>query len=208
MNQFLLILLFLSSINLSSCVSYTTGYKEANVVSITPESPLANGYNVLLYKTQIDYKEKHFSGLFYFKAISDSVKRVVFMSEIGLSFFDFEFNNGEFEVKSCQEFFNKKAIINILRNDLELLVKKPQFSKIREYKNDTSALKKISLKGKSGKLNYFYPQTQELSQIVKPRGILKTCVCLSNYDESIPKSILIEHPSLNLKMSLQLLSSK
>jgi len=78
------------------------------------------------YKTSVDVLGKHMSGLLLIKNMPDSSKRVVFTSEAGLTFFDFEFSKeGNFKVKSVISQFDKRSVIQTLQKDFELVMGLP-----------------------------------------------------------------------------------
>ena len=58
-----------------------------------------------------------------FKTMTDSSIRVIFTNEMGVTFFDFEFEkDGGFKVVSCIKQIDKKLVINKLKSDLGLLI--------------------------------------------------------------------------------------
>ncbi|HQY12763.1 MAG TPA: hypothetical protein PK133_11145, partial [Ferruginibacter sp.] len=76
-----------------------------------------------LYSTTVDVSGNHLSGLLLVKKMPDSSTRMVFSSEMGLSFFDFEFSaDGNFKVYSIIKKMNRKAVIKTLRHDFELVL--------------------------------------------------------------------------------------
>lgn len=198
----------LSSVFTIGCKSYTKAYTKTKSYSITPQAPLAKEFKVALYKSQIDYKDKHFSGLFYFKKNADSTTRIIFMSEIGLSLFDFEFKNHNFEIKSCQEFFSNKLLIKTIQDDLRLLLDMPNDGKITEFQEATNQLKIVRVQGKLGNLHYFYNPKNELYQLIKKQTLFSTIIGLSEYENDVPKSIVINHKGIGLQFAFQLLNLK
>jgi len=77
------------------------------------------------YSAQLDFYKKHISGLFVFKAMNDTTERVVFMTETGFKFFDFEFTPHHFKIQYIIPSLNKKIIVNTLQKDLGYLVVPP-----------------------------------------------------------------------------------
>lgn len=76
-----------------------------------------------LYKTEVDVVGKHLSGLLVMKRMPDSSTRVVFTSEMGLTFFDFGFaRDGAFTVHRIIDQMDKKAVKKTLRKDFELVL--------------------------------------------------------------------------------------
>jgi hypothetical protein len=80
-------------------------------------------FSTALYRTSVDVMGRHLSGLLLIKRMPDSSLRMVFSNEVGFKFFDFEFSkDGAFRVFSIIRQMNKKAVINTLRKDFELLL--------------------------------------------------------------------------------------
>lgn len=83
-------------------------------------------FNTSWYNASVEVMGKHLSGLLLVKNMPDSSYRVVFTSEAGITFFDFGFSNqGDFKVFNIIEQLNKKAVIQILRKDFELVLGLP-----------------------------------------------------------------------------------
>jgi hypothetical protein len=128
MHKFLMRYLLCSffSILLLSCAS---DYK--NLQSLNPDqtcfdkiAPLQ--FNTSWYNASVDVMGKHLSGLLLFKNMPDSSYRVVFTNEAGITFFDFGFSKqGDFKVFNVIEQLDKKAVINTLRKDFELVLGLP-----------------------------------------------------------------------------------
>ncbi len=79
-----------------------------------------------LFNASVDVMGRHMSGLLFVKNLPDGVHRVLFTSETGVTFFDFEYGaNGKFVVHRVVPQMDKKVVINLLRSDLALLVARP-----------------------------------------------------------------------------------
>lgn len=82
------------------------------------------------------FKKFHLTGLLYFKNFSDSATRIVFQNEMGLTYFDFGWNNKDsFQVNYIIEQMDKPALIQTLKKDFELLL----------FKNKTASSYKLFL---------------------------------------------------------------
>lgn len=76
-----------------------------------------------LYKAQVDITGRSLGGLLLIKKMPDSSTRIVFSTEMGVKFFDFEFReNGEFKVVDILKKLNRKPVISALRQDFEILL--------------------------------------------------------------------------------------
>lgn len=84
------------------------------------------GINSSWFTASIDVVGKHLSGLLFIKKMDDQSYRVVFTNEIGVEFFDFGFDrSGGFKVYDVIPQLDKKAVINTLRKDFELMLGLP-----------------------------------------------------------------------------------
>jgi hypothetical protein len=76
-----------------------------------------------LYRTEVDVIGKHLGGLLIIKTMPDSSTRLVFTSEMGMTFFDFGFSKeGQFTVYRIIQQMDKKAVLKTLRKDFELIL--------------------------------------------------------------------------------------
>jgi len=109
-----------------SCVSE---YK--NLRAVQPDNSCSDKiaplqFNTSWYNASVDVMGNHLSGLLLFKNMPDSSQRVVFTNEAGITFFDFGFSKlGDFKVYNVIEQLEKKAVIQILRKDFELVLGLP-----------------------------------------------------------------------------------
>jgi len=76
-----------------------------------------------VFKTSIDISKKHFSGISIIKK-KDTISKVVFINELGMRIFEFEYNmqNGKFNINYILDAINKKIIIKTLREDFRMLL--------------------------------------------------------------------------------------
>lgn len=84
-------------------------------------------FDKVLYRGLVDgkmlWKRFHLSGIVMFKKMEDSSIRVVFQNEMGVSFFDFEWDKQQrFTVKQIIPQLDKKAVVALLQKDLQLLL--------------------------------------------------------------------------------------
>ncbi len=125
----------------SSC---TSAYRHLQPVTIDNECvellrPV--GIATSWYQARVDVLNKHLSGLLLIKEMPGDVMRVVFTNELGNTFFDFEFNDqGEFKVIHIIDQLNKKAVVNTLQKDFELLLGIPFRNKDFEVWRDADSM--------------------------------------------------------------------
>ena len=116
------------------------------------------------YSAQLDFYKKHISGVFLFKAMNDTTERVVFMTETGFKFFDFEFTPHNFKVQYIIPSLNKKIIVNTLYKDLGLLIIPPiENSAHDQPKSDTYT----TFKFPTGKGNQYYSTDKRCNHLQK-----------------------------------------
>jgi len=85
--------------------------------------PFRPSITSVIYRTEVDVVGRHLSGLLVIKTMPDSSTRLVFTSEMGLTFFDFSFSrNGQFAVYHIIRQMNKRPVIKTLRNDFALML--------------------------------------------------------------------------------------
>lgn len=82
-----------------------------------------------LYRCKVDgrflWKKFHLSGLLLIRKMEDAHTRAVFSSEMGFTFFDFEWNEHDsFQVNQVIPQLDKPAVIRTLRKDFNLLFMK------------------------------------------------------------------------------------
>lgn len=107
---------------MSSCRSIYNSYPP---VSVREDclTELGPRFENELYKAQVDITGRSLGGLLLIKKMPDSSTRIVFSTEMGVKFFDFEFReNGEFKVVDILKKLNRKPVISALRQDFEILL--------------------------------------------------------------------------------------
>ncbi len=161
-------------------------------------------FTVALYNTSVDVVGNHFSGLLLIKKMPDSTLRMVFSTEIGFKFFDFEFSpTGEFKVYSIIKKMNRKSVLKTLRKDFELLLMSQLDGNKMEVRSDSS-----------NNRYYIFPQTKgyncyitngnelvrmERSSNSKPVATM----IMRNYIKGIPDTIGITHHNFNFEIGLK-----
>ena len=180
------------------------GYKKAEYKQISVLSP---DFKKVVYRTTIDVYKNHFSGIMVIKRIeADSSYRIVFLSELGMKIFDFEFNNSlpeRFKIHQILEPINKKLLISTLRRDFELFLKMyPQEVKKESYISDKSMIEKIKY---NGFYNYylFDNDSKYVTSITQKSWLFKKLV-ISNtgFSKSSPDTVNFKHKGIKLTINL------
>lgn len=154
-----------------------------------------------LYHASVDVYGHHISGLMFFKTLPDSSKRVVFATETGLTFFNFSWDKGgQFNVQHVIKKLDKKAVINLLRKDLELMIV-PAF-----YVNHAVPAEEHMQSVRLSKETIFFAMSEDCKSIekveVRHKEKLKTKVLFFPINKNVPDSVNIEHLNFNMKLNL------
>jgi hypothetical protein len=116
-------LLFSFVLLLASCASEYKALKPGTFDQSCLEKIKPKLLHTKLYDAGIDVMGKHISGLLLVKTFDSGAKRVVFTNEAGVKFLDFGWSTDEmFHSYFIMKQLNKKAVIELLRRDFELLI--------------------------------------------------------------------------------------
>jgi len=83
---------------------------------------ISDTFDKALYKATLDIKNQHLSGFLLIKKISDSVHRIVFANEIGMTMFDFGIQTNRFTVHYIFEPLNKKILVRLFEKNFRQLI--------------------------------------------------------------------------------------
>lgn len=109
-----------------ACTSQYKGMQQISSDQVCEENIKPGQIQTGWFKAGIDVMGKHISGLLLIKQMDEGSTRMVFTNEAGLTFFDFEFTaNNDFKVHKIIKQMDKKAVINLLRQDFLLLLGLP-----------------------------------------------------------------------------------
>jgi len=196
------------SLSQQSCLRYHFGFSEQDE-SIEKIYIFPDHFVTGLYKTNIRFLRKEYSGLMFFKRSSDKKEtRMVFMSEFGLKFFDFKLgDDGSFTVEYIINELNKKGLISVLEQDMRLLFSKSVGEEITYYKTKNEGI--FVEKFKKGKERYYYFIDSEINKVssIEYSGAIfnKIKVEIKDYKQDIPSLIDIKHINISLKLNLRLI---
>lgn len=196
---------------LSSCLvvilSCSPAHKQMQsaTADITALQKFKPSFTVALYNTTVDVVGNHLSGLLLIKKMPDSSTRMVFSSETGFTFFDFEFTaDGNFKVYSIIKKMNKRSVIKTLQHDFELVL-------MNKLNNSTA-----SARTRDGLLYFIFPQTKGFSYYItdadktelvrmERASSKKTIVeaVMKNYIDGVPDTIGISHRTFEFNIGLK-----
>ena len=199
---------------LSSCsISFHTNLSKIEKRKLEPtdfNSAFDEGFDKVLYKANIKLQNKHFSGLFFIKSIDKDTKRVVFVTEVGIKIFEFEFYKDEFRVNHCLEMFNKKIILRTLEKDLHLLLQNNLVSDyVKIFEDKKNNLRVFKLKNNRQRNYYFVnKENGNLDKIENMSCIFrKVIVEFNDYKKDFPYRIDIKHTGIRLNIQLKLIEN-
>lgn len=158
----------------------------------------------VLYSTQVDILQHHLSGLLLFKPMDDGSMRVVFASEMGLKFFDFEFGkDGSFTKHYMLPKMDKKAVVKTLRKDFEMVLMRQDPATAEIYTNGTERYTAFKLK--KGKI--YYITSKDCSELVRVENGSRRKpvveVFMTHYTNGVPDSVLVQHKKVKFNISSQ-----
>lgn len=154
-----------------------------------------------LYQASMEVYGNHISGLMFFKTLADSSMNVVFTTETGLTFFNFSWDKaGQFKVQHVIRKLDKKAVINLLRKDLELMIV-PAY-----YVNHAVPAEEHAQAVHFEKETVFFSMSEDCTSIanveVRHKEKMKTKVLFFPLNKNVPDSVNIEHLNFNMRLAL------
>jgi hypothetical protein len=157
----------------------------------------------VVYKTEVDVVGNYLSGLLVLKVMPDSSTRLVFTSEMGLTFFDFAFGvDGSFQVHHIIDKMDKKAVIKTLRKDFELIL----FEHTADGKVFTDGENRYYAFPQEKGVNYYITDSAcrrllRAEKASKRKTIVEAR--LMDYIQGVPDSISIIHKKFNFTITLK-----
>ncbi|UWY29315.1 hypothetical protein N4T20_05120 [Flavobacterium sp. TR2] len=205
--QFLLINCFLAIV-LISCGSVTKNYtpKKLDRTSYTVQY-FTDSKTDYVYKTNISVYGNELSGIFIAKKINDTTHRIVFTTEFGNKLMDFEISETDFKVNSIVSELDRKILINTLKEDFRLLLKREYL--IQEQFENASADIYKSADGKRDNYIFISKKDQKLEKIVHSSKTKEKFTLLFNSENNIfAEKIQIIHQNIKLKIELNYFKSE
>ncbi len=163
-----------------------------------------------LFKATLDIRKHHLTGLLMIKKMGDcpGTYRIVFMNEIGMTFFDLELKPDSLRVVSCFASLNKKALLKIIETDFRVLTCPGSLTDEHPYRQEGTG--NLVVSGKSGKYkiwNTWSPAGDTLySTAVKSTIADPANIRFDKYSDGFPVKISIENPFIGMKISLRKLA--
>ncbi|MNK36743.1 hypothetical protein D3C87_552990 [compost metagenome] len=205
--QFLLINCFLAVV-LISCGSVTKNYTSKKLDKTSYTVPyFSDSKTDYVYKTNISVYGNELSGIFIAKKINDTTHRIVFTTEFGNKLMDFEISETDFKVNSIVSELDRKILINTLKEDFRLLLKK-EYQIQEQFENESADIYK-SADGKRDNYIFISKKDQKLEKIVHSSKTKEKFTLLFSSENNIfAEKIQIIHQNIKLKIVLQQLKSE
>lgn len=205
--QFLLINCFLA-LFVISCGPVTKNYTPKKLDKTSYTVPyFSDSKTDYVYKTNISVYGNELSGIFIAKKISDTKHRIVFTTEFGNKLMDFEISENDFKVNSIVSELDRKILINTLKEDFRLLLKK-EYQIQEQYENEASEIYK-SKDGKRGNYIFVSKKDQKLEKIVHSSKTKEKFTLFFNSENNIfAEKIQIVHQNIKLKIELNYFKSE
>lgn len=205
--QFLLINCFLAVI-LISCGSVTKNFTSKKLDKTAIEVPyFSEPKNDYVYKTNITVYGHEMSGIFIAKKINDTTHRVVFTTEFGNKLLDFEISETDFKVNSIVSELDKKILINTLKEDFRLLLKKEYLIQ-EQFENESYNIYK-SADGKRDNYLFISKKDQKLEKVVhSTKTKEKITITFSLENDIFAKKVVILHQNIKLRIELNYFKSE
>jgi len=205
--QFLLINCFLAII-LVSCGSVTKNYTPKKLDKTSYEVPyFSDSKTDYVYKTNITVYGNEISGIFIAKKINDTVHRIVFTTEFGNKLLDFEISDNSFKVNSIVSELDRKILINTLKEDFRLLLKKEYLIQ-EQFENDSDNIYK-SKDGKRDNYLFISKKDHRLEKVVHSSQTKeKFTLTFTSENNIFAEKIQIIHQNIKLKIELNYFKSE
>jgi hypothetical protein len=201
--HFLLVLVFVSG-----CRSY-----EPCSIHSSDIKPIAfKGFPALKYRASIDIFRKHFSGILLYKQTDSLVSHIVFVTELGMTVFDFEVRADSFRLISAfPGFESKPKLMGMLKQDLGLVFRTAVGSPGAEKRSKNKTPLIVYRIPSQGTHTYYWVDEQSRQPVRAYQGNRfrnKVRVRYENYSNGEAGEVSLKHKGLPVRMSLHLIPAK
>jgi len=197
---------------LSCSPNYLKNYTVLNNSDISIPTIFNGKLSKSLYKANLKVMGNELSGVCLIKKLNETEFRLVFMSEIGMKYFDIgiDFNNKkpEFTVYYFVSVLDRGEVKQVLLNDIAALLNEyANNSKVFVFKHKSSG--DIALKNSFDLYNYYsfrYSGKNKIKNVkwnAKPEG--KSEIFITDYQNSLPFDIKINNTKYSLGFNLKLI---
>ena len=207
----LFILGLLLSLLPSCSPNYLEGYSKLENTDLIKSAVFDNNFKKATYKTKLTLMGNQLSGILLIKKTKEDEFRFVFVSEIGIKYFDLGIKplaNNYLETSDyIMQALNKGNVEQMLFDDFGKLVKPSQANPTQTFfRNKTTGIIAFKLDEINSKPIYFMDaennKTEKIVWESKVSG--KSQVLLSNYKNNLPAKIEIENKKYGLGIVMKL----
>jgi hypothetical protein len=193
---------------LVSCGSVTKNYTPKKLDKTAVEVPyFSDSKTDYVYKTNITVYGHDMSGIFIAKKINDTTHRVVFTTEFGNKLLDFEISEKTFKINSIVSELDRKILINTLKEDFRLLLKK-EYLLQEQFENESDNIYK-SADGKRDNYLFVSKKEQKLEKVVhSSKTKEKITITFTLENDIFAKKVVILHQNIKLKIELNYFKSE
>ncbi|WP_244248501.1 hypothetical protein [Flavobacterium foetidum] len=193
---------------LISCGSVTKNYVPKKLDKTSYTVPyFTDSKTDYVYKANISVYGNELSGIFIAKKINDTTHRIVFTTEFGNKLMDFEISENDFKVNSIVSELDRKILINTLKEDFRLLLKK-EYQIQEQFENESADIYK-SADGNRDNYIFLSKKDQKLEKIVHSSKTKEKFTLLFNSENNIfAEKIQILHQNIKLKIEFNYLKSE
>ncbi|MFH6945375.1 hypothetical protein [Flavobacterium sp. FlaQc-50] len=204
---FLLINCFLA-VAILSCSSVSKEYSPKKLDKTSYQATyFSDSKTDYVYKTNITVYGNELSGIFIAKKINDTTHRVVFTTEFGNKLLDFEISETTFKVNAIVSELDRKILINTLKEDFRLLLKK-EYQIQEQFENESDNIYK-SADGKRFNYLFLSKKDRKLEKVIHASKTKeKITLTFSSENNIFAEKIQIIHQNIKLKIELNYFKSE
>ncbi len=193
----------------SACVQMKPSHLTRDNALITRQPLIPSFINSsgksLLFKATMDIKKHHLTGLLMVKPMGLKVYRVVFASEIGITYFDLDISPDSSRVISCFGPLNKKILTVNFITDFRILTGVDTITTCKLYHQNTTQTRVYSLRAGNYKIWRSYTPKGDtlLSQSAKSTLFDQVIISCLHYHHGFPAIIHLNNPVTGMTLSLK-----
>jgi len=196
---------------LPSCSpNYLKGYTKLENTDLIKSAVFDNNFKKATYKTKLNLMGNELSGILLIKKTSESEFRFVFISEIGIKYFDLGIKPTVDTYLETTHYLmtalNRGNVEQILFDDFNKLIKPNSANQEQKFfGNKTTGIIAFELDESNSKSLYFMDnETHNTEKIIwKSKISGKSQILLSNYKNNIPSKVEIENKKYGLGITMK-----
>jgi hypothetical protein len=204
LNSLLLVIVLITVFTIDGCKT-ATKVSDTSQIKLGKLKIFSTDFQKGLYKTNMTVFGNELSGLTLIKKTGNNY-RVVFMSELGLKYFDMEFfkENDSVKVHQITSFMNKGPVEKMMINNYRLIfMTLAQNAKSKNYLDKTTNTMIKEFRYKKQRIFYYYDKNfGQVSKINNTFGRNNLMVHLSNFDHLAPHNINFNRPNLSMRLEM------